>query len=100
MRREKALNILAAHAEELRRAFGIASLSLFGSVARDEAGPGSDVDVLVEFDREAGPVGLFHLFDLRERLQHLLGCRVDLVERDAVKRQLRERIYGEEIRAA
>ena len=100
MRRDEVLTILAVHAEELRGAFGITSLSLFGSVARDEARPGSDVDVLVEFDRGAGPVGLFHLFDVRERLQHLLGCEVDLVQRDAVKQQLRERIYGEAIRAA
>jgi predicted nucleotidyltransferase len=78
-------------------ALGVHSLDLFGSVARGEAGPDSDVDLLVEFDH---PIGLFHFFRVQERLQELLGRRVDLVMRDAVKRQLREGILAEAVRAA
>ena len=76
---------------------GVRSLELFGSVARGEAGPNSDVDLLVEFDR---PVGLFHFFRVQRRLGEILNCRVDLVMREAVKRQLRERIISEAVRAA
>ena len=50
MRRDEVLSIIAAHRDELRR-MGVLSLSIFGSVARDEAGPQSDVDLLVELDR-------------------------------------------------
>lgn len=73
------------------------SLDLFGSVARDEASADSDVDLLVEFDR---PIGLFHFFRVQQRLEEILGAPVDLVMRDAVKPQLRERIFAEAIRAA
>jgi predicted nucleotidyltransferase len=75
----------------------VRSLDLFGSVARNEARADSDVDLLVEFER---PIGLFHFFRVQRRLEELLGARVDLVMRDAVKPQLRERIFAEAIRAA
>jgi predicted nucleotidyltransferase len=52
---------------------------------------------LVEFD---GPVGLFHFFRVQRRLEEILGSRVDMVMRDAVKPQLRHRIFSEAIRAA
>lgn len=75
---------------------GVQSLDLFGSVARGESRAGSDVDLLVDFDR---PVGLFHFFRVQHRLEEILGCRVDLVMRGAVKRQLRDRILAEAVRA-
>ncbi len=49
MRRAEAVRILAGHQQELRDHFGVTSVRLFGSVARDEASEGSDVDVLVDF---------------------------------------------------
>ena len=61
MKRDEVLKILADHRDELRQQFGVKSLALFGSVARDEATETSDVDLLVEFER---PVGLFGLFAL------------------------------------
>lgn len=77
-------------------ALRVRSLELFGSVARGDAGQDSDVDLLVEFDH---PVGLFHFFRVQKRLQEILGQHVDLVMRDAVKRQLRDRIFAEAVRA-
>ena len=53
MRRDEALAIIAAHEQELRQHY-VRTLSIFGSTARDEARPDSDVDVLVEFDRQVG----------------------------------------------
>jgi predicted nucleotidyltransferase len=78
-------------------ALGVRSLDLFGSVARGEAGKESDVDLLVDFDQ---PIGLFHFFRVQRRLEEILGTRVDLVMRDAVKRQLRDRIFAEAVRAS
>jgi uncharacterized protein len=96
LKREEILARLHGAAGELRRR-GVRSLSLFGSVARGEAGEESDVDLLVEFDR---PVGLFAFVRLRRHLEALLGSGVDLVTPDALKAQLRDRILGEAIRAA
>lgn len=95
MTRDEVIQRLAGSRAELSR-LGVSSLDLFGSVARGESGPDSDVDLLVDFDR---PVGLFHFFRVQHRLEEILGCRVDLVMRDAVKRQLRDRIFAEVVRA-
>lgn len=96
MGREEVLRILAEHKEEIA-ARGVASISIFGSVARDEAGPGNDVDILVERSR---PMGLFEYIGVHHYLEEILGRRVDLVMPDAIKTRLRDRILGEAIRAA
>jgi hypothetical protein len=96
MTRSKVLDILGSHAAEIRE-FGVRTLSIFGSVARDEAAEASDVDLLVEFDK---PVGLFAFVRLRRYLEEILGVRVDLVTPDALREQLRERVLKEAVRAA
>jgi predicted nucleotidyltransferase len=73
------------------------TLSVFGSVARGEARPESDVDLLVEF---SAPVGLFEFVRLRRFLEEILGARVDLVTPDALKPQLKQAVLREAIRAA
>ena len=98
MKRDTALEILSRHRPELAQRFGVTLLALFGSVARDEAGLGSDVDVLVEFAPEAH-VGLFGFVRLRRHLESLLGAKVDLATFDALKPQLRERIVKELVHA-
>lgn len=93
MKRIDALRKLRAEQENLRARFGIESLALFGSVARDEAGPDSDVDVLVEFGR---PITLFDLVAVQQYLECCLGVdRVDLVPRDSVYPAFRAGILGE-----
>lgn len=87
---------LRAAGEVLRR-YGVASISIFGSVARGEARPDSDVDVLVEF---AAPIGLFSVLRLERELEGILGHRVDVVTPAALKPQLRDRILEEAVRAA
>ena len=78
-------------------ALGVRSLYLFGSTARGQEQPDSDVDLLVEFYR---PVGLFDLTRLRIRLEEVLGRRVDLVPGDALKPRIREEVLAECVRAA
>jgi len=97
--RNQALKIIAQHHDKLAHDFGIKSLSLFGSVVRNEASPTSDVDLLVEFDDR--PIGLFHLSRTQHYLESILGVsRVDLVLRDSIKPALKESILREAIHAA
>ena len=93
-KRREVLRVLSEHREVLRKQFGVKSLALFGSMARDEALPGSDVDLLVEFNR---PVGLFGLFDLQDHLERLLGCPVDLGTHESLKPRIREHVLAEQI---
>ncbi len=96
MGRQEVLNQLASHRGELRE-LGVKSLSLFGSVARNQASPDSDVDLLVTFDR---PVGLFHFARVRRRLEEILGSPVDLVTEEALRAEMREQIQRQLVRAA
>ncbi|MBW8041824.1 MAG: hypothetical protein FVQ85_17750 [Planctomycetes bacterium] len=63
----------------------IRSLGLFGSALREDFGPGSDVDVLIEFEQAYRP-GLMELVEMQEELTRIFGQKVDLVERKAVER--------------
>ncbi len=93
---EQVREILAAHRTELTE-LGVGSLSVYGSTARGEAGPESDVDLLVELSR---PMGLFGFFTIQERLEQLLNCPVDLAEASALRPRVRERILKEAVVAA
>ena len=97
MKREIVLSILHSHNSELRQNFGVQSLSLFGSVARDEARPDSDVDLLVEFNR---PVGFFGLIALQEHLASLFGCKVDLGTPRSLRPGLKESVRQEAVHVA
>ncbi len=95
MKRDQVLHILRAHREELRRRYGVTSLALFGSVARNEAAAASDVDVLVEFE---GRVSLFDVIGLQLDLQELLDVpKVDVVMRDAIYPAIKDDILSEAI---
>ena len=74
----------SAQVAALCRRLGVVRLDLFGSAARDELGPGSDVDVLVRFDRTLENL-FVRFFDLKEGLEALLGRPVDLVVEDAIR---------------
>ena len=89
MKQDLVLQILKQKNTELTKQFGVKSLLLFGSVARDEATTASDVDLLVEFSR---PVGYFGLFALQDYLENILGCPVDLGTFDSLKPYMRERV--------
>lgn len=92
MDRDRAIAILRAHEAELRAA-GIERLSIFGSVARGEAGAGSDVDILLRLSPEARRGGFAYfgrLADLTRRLEQILGCSVDVLVEPLQKQALRE----------
>jgi predicted nucleotidyltransferase len=91
------LRLLNDHEAALRERFGVRHLALFGSVARNEAHPGSDVDLLVEFD---GPATSDRYFGLQFYLEDLLGRPVDLVTDKALRPELRPHVEREAIRVA
>ncbi|MCC6175360.1 MAG: nucleotidyltransferase family protein [Chloroflexi bacterium] len=88
MRRDDALRLLAEHRKKLR-ALGMASRRLFGSVARDEASPNSDIDVLVEVTPGRD---LFDVAAIRLRLVELFGRQVDLAVEGGITPRYRARI--------
>ena len=94
---DKALEILRANRKMLR-ARGVVHAAIFGSVARGEARPDSDVDVLIEMDSEKR-IGLFGYAGLCEDIRELFPSRVDVVNKKTVKPRLRGSIAGEAVYA-
>ncbi len=97
MKRADVVRILSEHQPELLRQFGVRSLWLFGSVARDEATATSDVDLLVEFDR---PTGYFGLISLQDCLEQLLQCHVDIGTSQSLKSRIRAKVLRESVHVA
>ena len=89
-----AVAILRDSLPDLRKRYGVASLSVFGSFVRGQQRDRSDVDILVEFD---SPPTFFEFLQLEEHLQQLLGTRVDLVMKSALKPRIGERILAEAV---
>ena len=94
MRKTKALSLLKAHKATLAEQFGVIRLALFGSTARDSAGPDSDIDILVKFD---GPATSARYFGVQFYLEDLLGQSVDLVTDKALREELRPFIEREAV---
>ena len=84
--------ILKKHERELRERYGIKKIGIFGSYSRGEASEGSDLDILVEFEK---PIGLFKFLELEEYLSDLVGVKVDLVSKKALKPHIGKRILEE-----
>lgn len=87
------LTIPQEELEELCRRNHVRRLALFGSVLRDDFGPGSDVDVLVEF--EEGHVPGLEFFRLQRELSDLLGRSVDLHTPRFLSPHFRDQVLAE-----
>lgn len=96
MNRRDILKTLSEYRGDIASRFGVASLSIFGSFARDEAAEGSDVDILVSFVKTPG---IFGFLELKAFLEDLLNCPVDLVTENALKKQFREQVLNEALHA-
>lgn len=94
MDRDEALRTLRGLKGPLEERFGVTGLALFGSVARDEAGEGSDVDIWVRFD---GPATSRQFFGVQFAIEDALGRRVDLVTDKALRAELRPYVEAEAI---
>lgn len=95
MRRNDVIDRLQETAEDLK-GLGVRSLFLFGSTARDEARPESDVDVFVEYDRDR--FGLIELVGVQHRVSEVLGRPVDVTTRDGLHPSFREKIEAEAVK--
>jgi predicted nucleotidyltransferase len=97
MTKQTILELLNKNLDSIRNQFGVRHLSIFGSVARDEAKVGSDVDVLVSFEHKAS----FDAFmDLKFYLEELFAVPVDLVTDKAMRPEIRSSIEKELINVA
>lgn len=83
---------LDRHNALLKEKYNVKQLGVFGSVARGDNTRSSDVDVLVEFSQ---PVGFFKFIELEDYLSKILGIKVDLVTKKALKSAIREEILKE-----
>ena len=94
---EQIMKKLAGQLESIKRHFSVSRLAVFGSVARGEAAAGSDIDILVDFDKKA----TFDAFmELKFYLEELLETGVDLVTDKALRPQIRKEIEQELINVA
>jgi predicted nucleotidyltransferase len=89
---ERIKRVLLQHKAELRKKFKVKTIGVFGSYVRGEQKQGSDVDVLVEFEE---PVGLFEFMRIEFYLSDLLGVKVDLVSKKALKPYIGKHIEEE-----
>jgi len=80
---EEILRILREHKEELAQRYGVQEIAVFGSYARGEQTPLSDVDILVTLGK---PLGL-RFFELWDYLENLLGLHVDLLTPNAARQK-------------
>ena len=96
MRRQEAIDCLKRHEAEIR-ASGVGALYLFGSVANDSAKRNSDVDLFFDLDRPES-FTLFSLVAMQERLQEILGTKVDLMTRKGIHPRRRSKIEASAVR--
>lgn len=82
-----------ARLAEICNRYGVAELSMFGSLVRGEAAPDSDVDLLFVL-RTGARLG-FALFDLEDELREFFGRQVDLLSKDTVHRLIRDSVLAE-----
>jgi len=84
--------VIEKHKEKLREEYGVKEIGIFGSIVRGEAKEDSDVDILVEFEK---PIGFFKFLELEEYLTNLIGRKVDLVSKKALKPHIGKYILKE-----
>lgn len=85
-------NVLSDKISLLREEFGVQKIGIFGSFVRNEQNNLSDVDILVEFSQSPS---FFKFIDLEKKLSDLVGLRVDLVTRNALKSAIKDAVLRE-----
>ena len=97
MNRDEVIKKLRAHEAELKAA-GIVRLAVFGSVARGDNSPESDVDLLADFDKTKHYT-LLTMGRIENRLADMLGTRVDLSSPEWLKESVKKQVLREAVRA-
>jgi len=91
---EEIINILKEHKEGLKEKYGVKELGVFGSYVRGEQKKVSDIDILVEFEEDTR-ISLLDFVGVENYLSDLLGVKVDLVEKSALKPRIGKHILKE-----
>jgi len=89
---EEIKEIIKRHKEDLKKEYGVKEIGLFGSFVRGEQKKISDVDVLIELEK---PIGFVKFIKLENRISDILGIKVDLVTKKALKPYIGKRILQE-----
>lgn len=89
---EEIIEILKKQKPAIRERYSVCKIGIFGSYVRGEQKKKSDVDVLVEFEK---PISLLKLVNLENFLGDSIGTKVDVVPKEDIRRELKERILGE-----
>jgi uncharacterized protein len=97
MDRDQVIATLRKHEAELRAA-GIIRLALFGSTARGDRRPDSDIDLLASFDATRR-ISILDIAGMQVGLSMMLGCNVDLVEEGLLKPRVQKSVEAEAVRA-
>jgi hypothetical protein len=92
----KIWQILEQHKNDLKNKYGVREIGVFGSYVRGEQKEGSDLDILVTFEPDAR-MDLIRFVELEEYLSELLGVKVDLIMKSALKPRIGKRILREVI---
>ena len=90
--RQEIFEILSQHLPRIQNEYQVERLGVFGSTVRGEQSSQSDIDILVEF---SGAIGMVKFIQLENSLQSLLGTKVDLVSKKALKRYIGQQILSE-----
>jgi hypothetical protein len=85
---------LSSLKDAIHNAFGVSSIEVFGSFVRGEQREDSDIDVLVDFDRD---VSLLDVSALQVFLTEQLGAQIDVVLKRSVRKELKDRIFAEAV---
>ena len=93
---ERIISILKEHKAELKEKYGVSEIGIFGSYVRGEYKEKSDLDILVEFEEDA-KIGLLKFVNLENYLSDLIGFKIDLVEKSALKPRIGKNILREVI---
>jgi predicted nucleotidyltransferase len=94
---ENITNILKEHKDDLKAKCGVEEIGVFGSYVRGEQKGRSDIDILVELRPDAR-IGLLGFINMENYLSELLGIKVDLVEKAALKPRIGKRILRQVVR--
>ncbi|MEO0143411.1 MAG: nucleotidyltransferase family protein [candidate division WOR-3 bacterium] len=91
---QEIIEILKIHKEEIKQKYKVKEIGVFGSFVRGEQNKKSDVDILVEYEEIPG---LIKFIELELYIQKLLKRKVDLIEKEGIRPELKEKILKEVI---
>ena len=90
------MQLLDENLDDLKAKFGVKRIAIFGSTARGEDKKDSDIDIIVEFEK---PIGLFAFIELEDCLSKMLGKKVDLTTKKALKPIIKKSVLKEAVYA-